>query len=78
MNASDLPIYPNIKLPQKTIVAFDYTIGELKLFEYLKLYVYLKDELGQTVDTRVLTMEGKDYDEWIEDSYVVKWIKTQL
>jgi hypothetical protein len=73
------PIYPNIKIPSKTAVAFTYTIDKLVLFESLRIFVCLHDDRGFTVDTRVLTMDGQDYLDWSnDDTYVLKWIKKKL
>lgn len=58
---------------------YDYVIAELRLFEYLKIYVYLKDDLGQIIDTKILFMKGNDYKYWSDDdNYVLLWIKSQL
>jgi len=73
------PIYPNIKMPSKTAVAFTFTIDKLVLFESLRIFVSLHDDRGFTIDTRVLTMEGQDYLDWgNDDKYVINWIKKKL
>ncbi len=75
----EFPIYPNIKLPQQTVVAFNYRINGIKLFEYLDITVYLLDERGQILDNKILKMEGEDYKNWsTDDSYVIQWIKKQI
>jgi hypothetical protein len=72
-------IYPNIKLPQQTVVGFDYRINEIKLFEYLDITVYLLDEKGQILDNKMLKMENEAYKNWsTDDSYVISWIKQQI
>jgi hypothetical protein len=72
-------IYPNIKLPQQTIVGFDYRINEIKLFEYLDITVYLLDERGQILDNKILRMQNEDYKKWsTDDNYVIQWIKQQI
>ena len=72
------PIYPNIKMPSKTAVAFTYTIDKLVLFESLRIFVSLLDDRGCTVDTRVLTMKDQDYLDWQDDAFVLRWIKKKL
>jgi|688.fasta_scaffold575030_1 hypothetical protein len=72
-------LYPQIKLPQQTVVGFDYRIIEIKLFEYLDLTVYLLDSRGQIIDNRILKMENDDYKNWsTDDNYVISWIKKQI
>jgi len=69
-------IYPNIKLPQQSIVGFDYRINEIKLFEYLDITVYLLDSRGQILDNKILRMQNEDYKKWsTNDNYVIEWIK---
>jgi len=83
MNEEQFPepkfkIYPNIKLPQQTIVGFDYRINEIKLFEYLDITVYLLDSRGQILDNKILRMQNEDYKKWsTDDNYVIQWIKQQ-
>jgi hypothetical protein len=73
------PIYPNIKMPSKTAIAFTYTIDKLVLFESLRIFVSLHDDKDFVVDTRVLTMDGVDYTNWgNDDKYVINWIKKKL
>jgi hypothetical protein len=75
----EFPIYPNIKLPQVSIVSFNYRIQEIKLFQYLELVVYLLDSNGNIIDNKILKMEGEDYKNWsTDDSYVIAWIKKQI
>jgi hypothetical protein len=71
-------IYPNIKLPSKSAVQFSYVIHKIVVFESLTLFVSLHDAYGFTVDTRVLIMDGQDYLDWTEDTYIAKWIKKKL
>ena len=72
-------LYPNIKLVPKVAVGFDYRIDRIILFDSLRIFVALQDDRGQTIDTRVLLMDGEDYKAWgSDDSYVVSWIKKQL
>ena len=72
-------LYPNVKLPQQTVVGFDYQINAIKLFEYLDITVYLLDERGQILDNRILRMENEDYKNWSsDDAYVIAWIKKQI
>lgn len=72
-------LYPNIKLVPKVAVGFDYRIDRIILFDSLRIFVALQDDRGQTIDTRVLLMDGEDYKAWgTDDSYVVGWIKKQL
>jgi hypothetical protein len=72
-------LYPNIKLVPKVAVGFDYRIDRIILFDSLRIFVALQDDRGQTIDTRVLLMDGEDYKAWgTDDAYVVSWIKKQL
>lgn len=72
-------LYPQVKMPQKIAVSFDYIVSTLKLFTSLEIYVYLKDDLNQVIDTRVLLLQGEDYLNWSnDDNYVVRWIKANL
>jgi len=72
-------LYPNLKMPQKVAIGFDYRIDKLVLFESLRIFVSLQNDRGETIDTRVLVMDGDDYRGWSnDDTYVVSWIKKQL
>jgi hypothetical protein len=72
-------LYPNIKLAPKVAIGFDYLIDRIILFDSLRIFVTLQDDRGQTIDTRVLVMDGEDYKAWgTDDAYVVSWIKKQL
>jgi hypothetical protein len=72
-------LYPQIKLPQQTVVGFDYRINEIILFQYLDITVYLLDSKGQILDNRILKMENEAYKKWSsDDNYVISWIKQQI
>ncbi len=71
-------IYPNIKIPQDFIVKFDVVIAELKLFEYVLVYVYLKNDKDETKDTKIYKIEGPEYENWNDDKYLINLIKQKI
>jgi hypothetical protein len=60
-------IYPNLK-KTITLVKAEIKILELKLFESVRVMVYLKDEQGSVIDTRgFLIDKSNGYDQWTQD-----------
>jgi len=67
MNQIEFNIYPNLK-KSITLVKAEVKILELKLFESVKVMVYLKDENGSVMDTRgILIDKTNGYNEWSND-----------
>lgn len=79
MNQSNFnSVYPNIKIPQDSIVKFDVVIAELKLFEYVIVYVYLKNDKDETKDTKIYKIESSEYENWNDDKYLINLIKQKI
>jgi hypothetical protein len=71
-------IYPNIK---KTfnIVKFKYHIIEIKLFESVRIAVYLYNENGLMIEARQYLIEGQEYNTWSnDDKYILNLIKQKI
>jgi len=67
MNQIEFNIYPNLK-KSITLVKAEVKILELKLFESVRVMVYLKDENGSVMDTRgILIDKTNGYNEWTND-----------
>jgi hypothetical protein len=71
-------IYPNIK---KTfnIVKFKYHILEIKLFESVRIAVYLYNENDMLIDAKQYIIEGEEYNAWSnDDKYILNLIKQKI
>ena len=71
-------IYPNIK---KTfnIVKFKYNIIEIKLFESVRIAVYLYNENDILIDAKQYIIEGAEYNAWSnDDKYILNLIKQKI
>jgi hypothetical protein len=71
-------IYPNIK---KTfnIVKFKYHIIEIKLFEFVRIAVYLYNENDMLIDAKGYIIEGEEYNAWSnDDKYILNLIKQKI
>ncbi len=71
-------IYPNIK---KTfnIVKFKYHIIEIKLFQSVRIAVYLYKENDMLIDAKGYIIEGEEYNAWSnDDKYILNLIKQKI
>ena len=71
-------IYPNIK---KTfnIVKFKYNILEIKLFESVRIAVYLYNENDMLIDANQYIIVGDEYNAWSnDDKYILNLIKQKI
>lgn len=78
MNAPILLPTPTEKKTITVITAF--VIQSMNITPNVKadIFISLQTENGLTVDTMRLTMEGEDYQQWTQDSYLISWIETQI
>lgn len=79
MNASEeFQVYPPIK-KILTMTKFTYNIIEIKLFEYVRIIVYLYNDNSLMIDTRQYVIDGEQYKAWsTDDTYILKIIKKKL
>jgi hypothetical protein len=78
MNQDEFPLYPPIK---KTIniCKFTYSMLELKLFESVRVLVYLIDDTDIIRESRHYDISGDGYKAWSkDDQYIVNLIKMKL
>ena len=78
MIQEEFPLYPPIK---KTIniCKFTYSILELKLFESVRVLVYLIDDTDIIRESRHYEINGNEYKAWsTDDQYIVNLIKVKL
>jgi len=72
------PIYPNINKIIK-IVKFKYTIIEIKLFESIRIAVYLFNESDMLIDAKQFIIQGDEYNAWSDDDkYIINLIKQKI
>ena len=72
------PIYPNIKRTIN-ICKFKYNILEIKLFESVRIAVYLFNENDLLIETRQYLIEGDEYNGWSnDDKYIINLIKQKI
>ena len=73
MNQEEYPIYPNIQKIIK-IVKFKYQILEIKLFESIRIAVYLYTDSDLLVESRQYVIQGDEYNAWSnDDKYIISY-----
>jgi hypothetical protein len=78
MNQEEYPVYPPIK-KTLTICKFTYNILEIKLFESVRIAVYLYNENGLMIEARQYLIEGQEYNTWSnDDKYILNLIKQKI
>jgi len=78
MNQEEYAIYPPIK-KIINICKFKYNILEVKLFESIRVAVYLFDDKDLMVEARQYLIEKEEYKLWSQDDqYIVNLIKTKI
>jgi uncharacterized membrane protein len=78
MNQEEFPVYPPVK---KTIsmCKFKYNILEIKLFESVRVAVYLFDDKDMMVEARQYLIQGGEYNAWSsDDQYIVNLLKQKI
>ena len=71
-------VYPNIKRIV-SICKFKYLILELKLFESIRVAVYLYNENDLLIESRQYLIQGDEYNSWgNDDKYLVNLIKQKI
>jgi hypothetical protein len=73
-----ITLYPNIK---KTIniCSFKYNILEVKLYESVRIAVYLFNENCVMVESRQYLINGNEYASWsTDDKYIINLIKQKI
>lgn len=74
----EFPVYPNITRSIK-ICKFKYQVLEVKLFQSIRIVVYLMNENNLLIDSMQLLIEGTEYTSWSQDdSYIINLIKTKI
>jgi len=77
MNSIEFPVYPNIK-KIVTICKATIQILEIKMFESVRVAVYLFDSNNSLIESKQYNIEGQEYTEWTDDAYLVKLIKQKI
>jgi len=77
MNEVEIPVYPNINRIVKICKA-KFRIIDLKLNESVRVAVYLFNENDMLIESTQFIIEGKEYAEWNDDSYLIKLIKQKI
>ena len=78
MNQEEFPIYPNIQRILK-IVKFTYQILEIKLFESVRIAVYLYTDQDVMIEARQYIIEGEEYNNWSnDDKYIINLLKQKI
>ena len=78
MNNEEYPIYPNIKRIIN-ICKFKYNILEIKLFESVRIAVYLYNENDLLIEARQYLIQGDEYKAWNnDDQYIINLIKKTI
>ena len=78
MNQEEFPVYPNIQRIVK-IVKFKYNVLEIKLFESVRIAVYLYNENDLLIEARQYLIQGDEYKAWNnDDQYIMNLIKKKI
>ena len=78
MNQEEFPVYPNIQRILK-IVKFTYQILEIKLFESVRIAVYLYSDQDVMIEARQYIIEGEEYNNWSnDDKYIINLLKQKI
>jgi len=78
MNNTEFPVYPNIK-KIITLCKARIQILEIKMFESVRVAVYLLDSNGIVFESTQFLIEGDEYEAWgSDDTYLVKLIKQKI
>jgi hypothetical protein len=78
MNQEQFPVYPPIK-KTLTISKFKYNILEIKLFESIRIAVYLYGDNDLLIEARQYIIDGEQYKKWSsDDQYILTLIKQKI
>lgn len=77
MEDIEISVYPNITRIVKICKA-KFRILDLKLNTSVRVAVYLFNENDLFVEATQFLIEGKEYDDWIDDTYLIKLIKQKI
>jgi hypothetical protein len=78
MNQEEYPIYPNLKRIVN-ICKFKYNVLEIKLFESVRVAVYLYNDKDILIEANQILIEGTEYNAWSnDDKYIINLIKTKI
>jgi hypothetical protein len=78
MNQEEFPVYPPVK-KTISICKFKYNILEIKLFESVRVAVYLFDDKDMMVEARQYLIQGGEYNGWsTDDQYIVNLLKQKI
>ena len=78
MNSEEIIVYPNIKRTF-SICKFKYQILEIKLFEYVKIAVFLFNENDSMINSKQILIDGNEYSQWSnDDKYIINLIKQKI
>ena len=78
MNEEYHNVYPNLKITFN-IVKFKYNILEIKLFESVRVAVYLFNENDLLIESKQYLIEGNEYNAWSnDDKYIINLIKQKI
>jgi len=77
MEDIEIPVYPNINRIVKICKA-KFRILDLKLNESVRVAVYFYNENDLFIEATQFLIEGKEYDDWLDDEYLIKLIKKKI
>jgi hypothetical protein len=74
----EFAVYPPIK-KTLTISKFKYNILEIKLFESIRIAVYLYGDNDLLIEARQYIIDGDEYKYWsTDDQYIITLIKQKI
>ena len=78
MNDEEFVVYPPIK-KMINICKFKYHILEIKLFESVRIAVYLYNDNNLLIEARQYLIDGDSYKKWSsDDQYIITYLKQKI
>jgi hypothetical protein len=62
----------------RTSIRFSISVASIVLNEFAYIQVKLFDNEDDIVDTRILVIDGEDYQLWTNDQYLIDWTRKKL
>ncbi len=77
MEDVEINVYPNINRIVKICKA-KFRIIDLKLNDSVRVAVYFYNENELFIEATQFLIEGKEYDDWLDDQYLINLIKKKI
>lgn len=62
----------------QTAVSFSINVTNIELNKMAYIHVCLHDERNGVVNNTFYTLEGQEYELWLDDQYLIDWVRAKL